>query len=318
MTLAPPSVSVVIPTRNRAAHLREAIESLRAGALQDFEVFIMDQSDGDEAERVAASFQDARLRYCRMPRPGACPARNLGAALAGAPIIAFLDDDCCPRHDWLRRIVDAFAADASLQFIFGALSAPEGEPREGTYPVFTPSAAIMRPSRRRRIVTAAAGANMSCRKDFLRRHGGFDELLGPAAPGVMSNDTSICFKVLRSGEKWLASPEIDVIHKNGFRTYEQWGRLLRGYAHGSGVNYGRFARRGALVAAWHFLLETPGMLASPLGAALRLRRPHGLGLFLLYVRGFLEGVRLPGRVGYVDGAAMRRMEEVGRLIEPAT
>jgi glycosyltransferase involved in cell wall biosynthesis len=308
-------VSVVIPTRNRTPALVDALASIRCGELQGFEVLIMDQSDGDETRDAVSSFNDRRFKYHRMPRPGACPARNLGAAIARAPIVAFLDDDCCPRPDWLRRIVDSFEADERLMFIFGRLSAPEHDDTEGTFPVFQPNASLLQPRNHRRLMTSAAGANMSCRKSFLLEHGGFDELLGAGMPRVMGNDTSIVFKVLRSGVRWHASPEIDVTHTHGFRTYAQWGHLLVNYAHGGGVNYGRFLRRGDLRAVWYALLESKDMLKEPVRSALRLRRPHGLGVWLGFARGLGQGLLLSGRDGYFDGARMRALEASGQLLD---
>ena len=41
---AAPAISVVIPTRNRAAYLRAALEAIREGEFQDFEVWVVDQS----------------------------------------------------------------------------------------------------------------------------------------------------------------------------------------------------------------------------------------------------------------------------------
>jgi len=154
---------------------------------------------------------------------------------------------------------------------------------------------------------------MSARKSFLRQIGGFDELLGPDVPTVKSNDSSMNYKVFRSGARWIASSEVEVIHTHGFRPYGDLGKLHREYAHGLGVNYGRFARRGDVKAIWYFLREQIDLVRTPLIALVRERRPRGLRNWLSHMRGFLDGVRLDGRVGYVDGAALRRMEETRRL-----
>lgn len=308
-----PLVSVVIPTRNRPEYLAEALRALRAGDARAFEAWIMDQSDGDETQRVVEALGDPRLHYYRMPRLGACPARNLGAALGRADIIAFLDDDCSPNDDWISRIVASFAADSELQFIFGQLKAPPHDAKLGSYPEFLPELSVNQGGSRRSIVTYAAGANMSARKSFLRRIGGFDELLGPGVPGVKSNDSSMNYKVFRSGTKWIASDEIEVIHTHGFRPYGHLGTLLREYAHGLGVNYGRFARRGDLYAVWCFVLEQGEMIRGTAVALVRERRPRGLRNWLAHLRGFFDGLRLNGRVGYVDGAELRRMEETRQL-----
>ncbi len=308
-----PLVSVVIPTRNRPEYLAEALRALRAGDEQAFEAWIMDQSDGDASREAVEALSDARLHYHRMPRLGACPARNLGAAFGTADIVAFLDDDCSPNHDWISRIVAMFDADAELQFIFGQLKAPPHDRVLGSYPEFLPALSVNNGKSRRNIITYAAGANMSARKSFLRRIGGFDELLGPNVPTVKSNDSSMNYKVFRSRAKWLASGEIEVIHTHGFRPYGDLGTLVREYAHGLGVNYGRFARRGDLYAVWCFLLEQAEMIRGTAVALVRERRPRGLRNWLAHMRGFFDGVRLNGRVGYVDGAELRRMEETRQL-----
>ncbi|MCC7362935.1 MAG: glycosyltransferase family 2 protein [Dehalococcoidia bacterium] len=314
MPSTPPAISVVVPTRNRPEHLREALEAVRAGALSAFELLVMDQSNGDDTRAVVESFDDERLRWHRMPRNGACPARNLGAALARADLVAFLDDDCTPLPDWLERIDRAFSRDPDLQFIFGELRPPDVREEGGGYPEFLPAEFTPRQRRRsRKVAMVAAGANMATRKSFLRRVGAFDELLGPARPDVKSNDSSMSYKVWRSGAKWVATPRIAVIHKNGFRREEDLVPLYRGYSHGLGVCYGRFARRGDLRAVETFLVEQWDLLRWPLKEALHLRRPTGVKPWLAHLRGFAEGLRLPGNVGYVSGEVFQDMERTGKV-----
>jgi glycosyltransferase involved in cell wall biosynthesis len=309
----PPRATVVIPTRNRPEFLREAIEAIAAGSFADYEVRVMDQTDGDATERIIEEMHDSRLVYHRMRRNGACPARNLGAALARAEIVVFMDDDCCPRADWLERIVSAFDEDRDLQFIFGSLKAPDVDRRDGWYPEFLPSAELNTPARQRKIATLGAGANMSARKSFLRRIGGFDELLGPRDVSVNSSDTSICFKVLRSGEAWRADGAIEVIHKNGFRRHDELTGLFRMYAREMGIDYGRFVRRGDMYALRLFLIEEFELARGALARAVRGKRPQGARDVVERLRGFMQGLRLAGHIGYVDGAQFRRMEVTGEL-----
>jgi glycosyltransferase involved in cell wall biosynthesis len=124
----------LIPTRDRPAFVRDALAALQNQTLTAFEVLVMDQS-GDEATReLTEAFGDARFRYRRMPRPGGCPARNYGAALATAPLVAFLDDDSEPRANWLANIVGHFETDPALAFVFGNLRAPAFDPALGEIP----------------------------------------------------------------------------------------------------------------------------------------------------------------------------------------
>ena len=306
-----PRISVVIPTRNRAAFLRQMLDGLFAGQRADFEVLVMDQSDDDASERVAAGF-DGRVTYHRMSRRGANPARNLGAALASAELVAFSDDDCVPRPDWLARIVSAFDSRSELEFIFGQLKAPPHDGTGGWYPETLPPPDIDLPRNRRKISCIGAGANMSCRKTFLRRVGGFDELLGPHDMSVINADTPMAYKAFRQAT-WIASSEIEVVHVNGFRPTRELAALFRSYALELGINYGRCARRGDLGAAWIFLLEQVDIVVPALVAIVRLRRPRRLTALLPYARGFVRGLVVAPRLGVVDGAAFQRMEESGVL-----
>lgn len=306
-----PRVSVVIPTYNRAAFLQEALDGLICGQHTDFEVLVMDQSDDDATERLVDGF-DERVVYHRMSRRGANPARNLGAALARADLVAFLDDDCVPRPDWLSRIVSAFDTQGELEFIFGQLKAPPHSGAGGWFPETLPPPDIHTPRNRRKISCIGAGANMSCRKTFLRRAGGFDELLGPNDLSVINADTPMAYKAYRQAN-WMASSEIEVVHVNGFRPTRELAALYRSYALELGINYGRFVRRGDLSAAWIFLLEQCDILAPALAAVVRLRRPRRLGAVLPYARGFVRGCFVAPRAGFVDGAAFRRMEASSAL-----
>ncbi len=308
---SPPRISVVIPTRNRSTFLQETLAGLACGQQTDFEVLVMDQSDDDATERVVAGF-DERVIYHRMPRRGANPARNLGAALARADLVAFVDDDCVPRPDWLSRIVEAFRTQPELEFIFGQLKAPPHDGAGGWFPETLPPPDIHTRRIRRKISAIGAGANMSCRKTFLRRVGGFDELLGPNDMSVINADTPMAYKAFRQAN-WLASSEIEVVHVNGFRPKRELAALYRSYARELGINYGRFTRRGDLSAAWIFLLEQWDILAPALAAVVRLRRPRRLGALLPYARGFVRGLLVVPRLGFVDGAAFRRMEAAGTL-----
>lgn len=99
--LAPPrspSVSVVIPTYNRAALLQRAIRSVLNQTFGDFEVVVVDDASTDETGETIAAFADTRIRYFRQPRNlGVAEARNRGLCEARGDFIALLDSD----DEWL-------------------------------------------------------------------------------------------------------------------------------------------------------------------------------------------------------------------------
>ena len=102
----PPAVSVVVPTRGRAAYLEVTLDSLlgqRAGIAH--EILVVDDGDDDAiADAVRAR---PSVRYVRHgTRRGLNAARNIGLREAGAPLIAFVDDDVLIPPGWLAAIVE--------------------------------------------------------------------------------------------------------------------------------------------------------------------------------------------------------------------
>lgn len=100
-----PRLSVVVPTYNRAPWLRRTLESLvRQRDAPPFEVIVADDGSPDNSEQVAAEFRDRlAIRYCYQEDKGyrVAAARNMGAALASAPILVFLDSGTLAGPDLL-------------------------------------------------------------------------------------------------------------------------------------------------------------------------------------------------------------------------
>jgi len=85
-------MSVIVPTRDRPALLAEALASLAAQTLADFECIVVD----DGGTHGVALPADARFRLVRRDwSGGAALARNTGIAEARGRYVAFLDDDDC-------------------------------------------------------------------------------------------------------------------------------------------------------------------------------------------------------------------------------
>lgn len=93
----PLSVSVVIPTYQRAHLLSRAMRSVLAEIGASDELIIVDDGSTDSTKEVVSKLSDARVRYVWQPNSGAGSARNRGAREARGDLLAYLDSD----DEWL-------------------------------------------------------------------------------------------------------------------------------------------------------------------------------------------------------------------------
>lgn len=109
---AGPSVSVVIPTRNRGHLVGRAVGSVLRQTFPDLEVVVVDDASDDDTGVVLGRLDDPRFRYHRLDAPaGASAARNLGMARATGAHLAFLDSDDEWLPEKLERQLRALTAD---------------------------------------------------------------------------------------------------------------------------------------------------------------------------------------------------------------
>jgi glycosyltransferase involved in cell wall biosynthesis len=100
------SVSVIIPTFNRAMRTARAVASVLYQTCTDYELIVVDDGSQDNTEEVLRQF-GRRLRYIALPyNRGVSAARNRGIRESEAPWIAFLDSD----DYWLPRKLEVQTA----------------------------------------------------------------------------------------------------------------------------------------------------------------------------------------------------------------
>lgn len=91
-----PIVSIIIPNHNYAKYIGDAIKSVRAQTLRDWECFIIDDASDDDSVSVIkrAIRGDKRFHLITFDEPvGVSRARNAGLDAATGDYIAFLDSD---------------------------------------------------------------------------------------------------------------------------------------------------------------------------------------------------------------------------------
>jgi GT2 family glycosyltransferase len=89
------TVSVIVPTYNRAYCLRTAIDSALGQTYGHVEVVVVDDGSTDETPALVARHYgtDPRVVYVRQENGGVASARNLGFQVARGQLIALLDSD---------------------------------------------------------------------------------------------------------------------------------------------------------------------------------------------------------------------------------
>lgn len=88
------TVSVILPTFNRARSLFVSAQSVLQQSYRDLELIIIDDASQDDIGEVAAALSDPRVTYVRRDtNGGAAAARNTGLAAANGQFIAFQDSD---------------------------------------------------------------------------------------------------------------------------------------------------------------------------------------------------------------------------------
>ena len=90
-----PQITVVMPVRNGARWLGEAVESVVSQTLPDWELIAIDDGSTDDTPRILGEWErrDQRIRAIRQDALGLVTALNRGLAEARAPLLARLDAD---------------------------------------------------------------------------------------------------------------------------------------------------------------------------------------------------------------------------------
>jgi glycosyltransferase involved in cell wall biosynthesis len=173
------TVGVVIPVRDGERYLAEAIESVLDQSHASVDVVVVDDGSGDGSVAVAARYAPA-VRCVSHEAEGIGAARNHGVERLETEYLAFLDsDDRWPRER-LERQLAAFAAEPSLELVFGHVrqfvsqelgpaAAAQLRCPEGTRPAHLPTAMLARRSAWDRVGEFPTGTLVAEGLDWLLR-----------------------------------------------------------------------------------------------------------------------------------------------------
>lgn len=244
-------ISVVICTYNRAASLRQTLDSLRQMSVPrelEWEVVVVDNNSTDDTRRVVEDFarrSSFPVRYVFELRQGLAAARNAGIANSRGEIIAFADDDMLLPPEWLSNIWQEFSLDSEL----GVLSSRVELADRRDLPL------MIIPDTTRRVIWSFleadgyVGCCWALRRSLVDDVGAFDPVLGAGARFRSAEDVDYVYRVSKKRWKMLYAPSVLSFHKHGRRTPEAEKALLRDYNIGRGAFYAKHLLSGDVFAA---------------------------------------------------------------------
>ena len=103
-----PIVSIILPNRNYADFIPDAIASVKAQTLTDWECIIIDDASTDDSVSVVKDLIHGDDRFKLVVNPesiGVSATRNIGLDMATGEYIAFLDSDDCYLEYFLEMLV---------------------------------------------------------------------------------------------------------------------------------------------------------------------------------------------------------------------
>lgn len=249
-------LTVVVPTFNRAASLRDA---LRALLDQDepppHRIVVVDNNSTDNTREVAQSMSDG-VAYVFEGRQGLSCARNAGVDFARRTVgptdhlVAFTDDDVVVARDWMRSLARAAERHPAIDCFGGRVlpmwprQPPSWLTREHWAPLALqdhgPDVRIFDGTS----PTGLVGANLALRMTALDRLGGFAHSVQRVGDAIGSTeDHELLLRLYAYGGAALYSPDLIVF------AAVQPERLTRAYHRRWHRGHGHF----------HALMHAPGL-----------------------------------------------------------
>jgi glycosyltransferase involved in cell wall biosynthesis len=213
------TVSVILPTCNRADLLQRCLQSLTSQNFpaEDFEIIVVDDGSTDGTRDLMENYKTEcdrpLIRYFYQSRGGPGAARNGGIRMAQGDILAFTEDDIVVDKNWLKLALPYF----DNQTVGGVegLTLEEGGGR-----------LLSLPSRYHGFIPC----NMFYRRGVLEKLGGFDpQFYDPKQRLYFREDGDLGFRVMKAGWKIIFADDVCVHHPRLFQKTSDITQFLRRY-----------------------------------------------------------------------------------------
>lgn len=235
-------VSVVIVSRHRPEVLEKCLKSLRYQTHSNFEVIVV--ADPSSMRAVGASGLTGSVKTCLFDEANISAARNIGIAMAAAPIVAFIDDDAFAEPPWLERLT-APLWDGTIAATSGFVRSGNGisyrwrgdwiMPWGELRPFVSEGFRVFGPEDPHPVLTI--GANCAFRRDALVMVGGFDPNYH-----IGLDDADVNVRMTRAGCRMAIVPDAQVHHVPAASVYRNGRQVPRSLEQG-GASFGWWFRK---------------------------------------------------------------------------
>jgi glycosyltransferase involved in cell wall biosynthesis len=203
MEAVEPTISVIVPTRNRARSLRALLESFDALKTPPvpYEIVIADNGSTDDSARLLADWRASgpARSVVRVNQPGKSRAVNAAIAHSRGQLIAFVDDDVVVEPEWLAEVWDYFTRHDCAAAQGSVVWPPEATADPALFALLDRYRTIVHLDLAPDTVrTKLTGANMTVRRHTFAVVGTFNEAIGPGAAGL-SEDNELAGRILKHG-----------------------------------------------------------------------------------------------------------------------
>jgi O-antigen biosynthesis protein len=197
-------ISVIIPSYNSETTIIGCLNALQNQSYGGrYDITLVDSSDDGTSEIVSLEYPNVKLIHLN-DRTDPGTARNIGIVEAKGDLLAFLDSDCVPDHDWLERI--ASAHHSAYGAVGGVVKNGNDENDLVGCAGYIAEFREFLPERPRQEVRHIPTCNISYKKRVFSEFGLFQGEYYP------QEDLVFNYKLCRHGEKILLDPSIRVFH----------------------------------------------------------------------------------------------------------
>lgn len=215
--------SVIVCTYNRGEYLKYTLESLiKQDYSKDlYEIIVVDNNSSDNTKEIANEFvgKYKELTYELELRQGLSFARNHGIEVAKGDIVVFIDDDAIAYPDWLSNLLQPYS-DEKVACVGGKINIvwQDGKQPEWYSDIFMNyfsgfDIKTNLPKEAEGICEFPYGANISFRKEPIKKLGSFDSNLGRIGKKLLAGEeTLLCKKLFDNKWKIIYTPFAVVDH----------------------------------------------------------------------------------------------------------